>query len=150
MKMHLRILDGKFSYKVANIAGPRVKVEIYKMFETNQKLELEVLSKSTVMKGWKPQQTQLIHKFKMNIKFNTFWLETGETFRIESKLRESETYVVKLKDRKHIPCYLAIIGGLDTASKIEIASYTTIDWAKIAREIPGNTNEIAESWDEND
>lgn len=161
----LNITGGRLVYSVTNIAGPAISLDLYKIYDVKPDKEFDFMPQKTVSRGWKKDHMQ--DKFKFVTRFEKTVLEHGEMIILDSKHKQAEVTVAKLKDRQHIPCYLTILWDLDCSSEIQISLFNNIEYKftekddlttnnRVIKEertnvmLPDDIIKIVQTWDDDD
>lgn len=146
----IRILSGRLVYTISNISGPPVLINLFTIKDERPDIDLENLPKTTVSREWSPMQSFMREKFVFESRFERFRLAQSESLRLDKQHLLGDFDVAKLEDRKHFPCFFAIVKGMDSSSEIQISMFNNIEYQNIGRaEMPDHEAEQISSWQDN-
>lgn len=134
----LYITGGSLTYSITNIAGPAISIDLYKIYDVRPDKEFDFLTQRTVRQGWTKDFLQ--DKFRFVTRMEKATLESGEILRLDSRHKQAETLVAKLKDRQYIPCYLTLLWNLTSTSEIQISLFNNIEYKCMKKDEPINSD----------
>ena len=106
---------------VANRAGCAINFDLYVLYNKEPKIQLEVLSKSTVGREWDPMNSSVAEKFLIKNRAKNYRLYRDETFRLKMNHPTGELDMDRFLDRKDIVDFLIIVRGLGRRSDISVS-----------------------------
>lgn len=141
----LDIFGGRLIYTITNISGPAISLDLYKFYDMRHDEPLEILSSSTVRERWTVYDSSLPCKFKIIPRLEKFTLESRQSVSFDSRHRKAEILIARAKDRKHVPCYFAVLRGLVSTSTIQITLFNSIEYSIIDMNLDKGENLLDDS-----
>lgn len=93
----IKIVGGGIVYTIANLTGPGVTIDLYRLYDKRPDLKSNLLASLTELKDWASMKGRIYQKYNIAIRFEKFRLERGDLLRLESQLKLAMSKSLGLK-----------------------------------------------------